>query len=148
MKISGAGKFFSQRWNEIAIEFNGHEPSGLLQQASCQCATAGTYLDDGFINLRRNGSDDAIDDPAIDEKVLTKTSLGVCHTRCPKLAGRRLTPAQKRSTKSHDNAATKLFRSVYFVEQFRSEEHTSELQSHSDLVCRLLLEKKKKKKYI
>src|SRR5260221_652126 len=27
---------------------------------------------------------------------------------------------------------------------YRSEEHTSELQSHSDLVCRLLLEKKKK----
>src|SRR5438132_2918400 len=26
----------------------------------------------------------------------------------------------------------------------RSEEHSSELQSHSDLVCRLLLEKKKK----
>src|SRR5947207_7314381 len=31
-------------------------------------------------------------------------------------------------------------------EPIRSEEHTSELQSHSDLVCRLLLEKKKKKK--
>src|SRR5947207_3929866 len=30
----------------------------------------------------------------------------------------------------------------------RSEEHTSELQSHSDLVCRLLLEKKKKKKNV
>src|SRR5438034_8611002 len=29
----------------------------------------------------------------------------------------------------------------------RSEEHTSELQSHSDLVCRLLLEKKNKKPY-
>src|SRR2546421_9235588 len=29
----------------------------------------------------------------------------------------------------------------------RSEEHTSELQSRSDLVCRLLLEKKKKKKH-
>src|SRR5436190_11478583 len=28
--------------------------------------------------------------------------------------------------------------------RLRSEEHTSELQSHSDLVCRLLLEKKKK----
>src|SRR2546421_4101517 len=28
----------------------------------------------------------------------------------------------------------------------RSEEHTSELQSRSDLVCRLLLEKKKKKR--
>src|SRR5437588_6198765 len=29
------------------------------------------------------------------------------------------------------------------VGELRSEEHTSELQSHSDLVCRLLLEKKK-----
>src|SRR5438067_9108997 len=31
------------------------------------------------------------------------------------------------------------------VETYRSEEHTSELQSRFDLVCRLLLEKKKKK---
>src|SRR5438132_6852939 len=30
------------------------------------------------------------------------------------------------------------------TENHRSEEHTSELQSHSDLVCRLLLEKKNK----
>src|SRR5256885_3932426 len=30
-------------------------------------------------------------------------------------------------------------------ERFRSEEHTSELQSPCNLVCRLLLEKKKKK---
>src|SRR2546430_5789655 len=30
----------------------------------------------------------------------------------------------------------------------RSEEHTSELQSQSNLVCRLLLEKKKKKKAV
>src|SRR5436190_17859347 len=32
---------------------------------------------------------------------------------------------------------------IYSFESPRSEEHTSELQSHSDLVCRLLLEKKK-----
>src|SRR5438874_7401497 len=32
------------------------------------------------------------------------------------------------------------------LSKFRSEEHTSELQSRRDLVCRLLLEKKKKKK--
>src|SRR5688572_32683651 len=39
---------------------------------------------------------------------------------------------------------------VPHVEQLavRSEEHTSELQSQSNLVCRLLLEKKKKKKKI
>src|SRR5260221_8627639 len=30
----------------------------------------------------------------------------------------------------------------------RSEEHTSELQSHSDLVCRLLLEKKKQQRHM
>src|SRR5438034_5073263 len=35
---------------------------------------------------------------------------------------------------------TRLLRSAIVL---RSEEHTSELQSHSDLVCRLLLEKKK-----
>src|SRR5438132_8045478 len=32
-----------------------------------------------------------------------------------------------------------------YVTIVRSEEHTSELQSHSDLVCRLLLEKKKER---
>src|SRR5436190_14414953 len=42
-----------------------------------------------------------------------------------------------------------LFKEDYIAEKsrreaYRSEEHTSELQSHSDLVCRLLLEKKKK----
>src|SRR2546428_7346617 len=31
-------------------------------------------------------------------------------------------------------------------EELRSEEHTSELQSRSDLVCRLLLEKKKRQR--
>src|SRR5688572_32155992 len=33
-----------------------------------------------------------------------------------------------------------------YLDLLRSEEHTSELQSQSNLVCRLLLEKKKKKK--
>src|SRR2546430_11743571 len=32
-------------------------------------------------------------------------------------------------------------------DRMRSEEHTSELQSQSNLVCRLLLEKKKKRKH-
>src|SRR5438477_4835366 len=35
----------------------------------------------------------------------------------------------------------------FFAPRTRSEEHTSELQSHVNLVCRLLLEKKKKKKH-
>src|SRR5437773_9306822 len=41
----------------------------------------------------------------------------------------------------------RLFRALEQLQRAeqRSEEHTSELQSHHDLVCRLLLEKKKKK---
>ena len=34
---------------------------------------------------------------------------------------------------------------AFYILATRSEEHTSELQSHSDIVCRLLLEKKNKK---
>src|SRR5260370_24790676 len=37
------------------------------------------------------------------------------------------------------------FSTIRIVENERSEEHTSELQSHLNLVCRLLLEKKKSK---
>src|SRR5438132_3542829 len=47
----------------------------------------------------------------------------------------------------HDQLSFRLRRSVESHELLmkgRSEEHTSELQSHSDLVCRLLLEKKKR----
>src|SRR5438034_7790819 len=41
----------------------------------------------------------------------------------------------------HKQTASNLLRSSGSF-SIRSEEHTSELQSHSDLVCRLLLEKK------
>src|SRR5256885_10202683 len=36
----------------------------------------------------------------------------------------------------------------YILRSYRSEEHTSELQSPCNLVCRLLLEKKKKLKHL
>src|SRR2546426_6049388 len=41
-----------------------------------------------------------------------------------------------------------LANAIYQAVGVRSEEHTSELQSPCNLVCRLLLEKKKKNKYI
>ena len=48
------------------------------------------------------------------------------------------------SQAEHDEAAQSIFVSTDAdLIDARSEEHTSELQSHSDLVCRLLLEKKK-----
>src|SRR5436190_19595667 len=46
-----------------------------------------------------------------------------------------------RTTSGRSSSSTSIRRST--PERRRSEEHTSELQSHSDLVCRLLLEKKK-----
>src|SRR5438132_9021023 len=46
---------------------------------------------------------------------------------------------------SHSGSARKVFHARSRCARSRSEEHTSELQSHSDLVCRLLLEKKKRK---
>src|SRR5260370_11925912 len=61
---------------------------------------------------------------------------------------------------THNNAGSpeqqRILRDItrWHVEEFsqdpllRSEEHTSELQSHLNLVCRLLLEKKKKQKQI
>src|SRR5438034_8582872 len=51
--------------------------------------------------------------------------------------------AQRRRQTAHGAVGIDAERAMAFRE-FRSEEHTSELQSHSDLVCRLLLEKKKK----
>src|SRR5438034_3815982 len=44
--------------------------------------------------------------------------------------------------KGLDSVRTNDFRDAAAEDIIRSEEHTSELQSHSDLVCRLLLEKK------
>src|SRR5438270_6297678 len=60
-----------------------------------------------------------------------------------------LTGARGCGTENHWMAsARRSFRPAYPTSpgRQRSEEHTSELQSQSNLVCRLLLEKKKKKK--
>src|SRR5437773_7771552 len=69
----------------------------------------------------------------------------------------RTVPSGKCSSASHQTAkfnqddfarAGTANRNPAWAKSSRSEEHTSELQSHHDLVCRLLLEKKKKQTYI
>src|SRR5207248_3974060 len=52
--------------------------------------------------------------------------------------------SRRRATSARRNIAVKIMRR--YVGKTRSEEHTSELQSPYDLVCRLLLEKKKKRR--
>src|SRR5260221_2543809 len=49
-----------------------------------------------------------------------------------------------RSPTHQDNESWERPPASWNMNASRSEEHTSELQSHSDIVCRLLLEKKKK----
>src|SRR5256886_10010944 len=51
----------------------------------------------------------------------------------------------RRYREAAPTAATRALASGDYVVHLRSEEHTSELQSQSNLVCRLLLEKKKKR---
>src|SRR5688572_31745675 len=59
---------------------------------------------------------------------------GIAHTLRPTKGGR------------HADRVSQLPESPHDLHACRSEEHTSELQSQSNLVCRLLLEKKKKNK--
>src|SRR5688572_30955460 len=66
-------------------------------------------------------------------------------------AAHRLSALNRHSPFTHGHAIRRKLarmsaRRTAAVAATRSEEHTSELQSQSNLVCRLLLEKKKKKK--
>src|SRR5258708_30159845 len=60
---------------------------------------------------------------------------------------REVAKRKKHQARWHDSscARVQLDRRMELVRSERSEEHTSELQSYLNLVCRLLLEKKKKK---
>src|SRR5260221_1593797 len=60
---------------------------------------------------------------------------------CSSAGGSAATAASSRRSSSIAGARSRRRRKS--ASSGRSEEHTSELQSHSDLVCRLLLEKKK-----
>src|SRR5690349_18443220 len=55
-------------------------------------------------------------------------------------------PSMWRKGRRWDYQALRIVYDAWVPVDARSEEHTSELQSRRDLVCRLLLEKKKKKK--
>src|SRR2546430_3894373 len=59
---------------------------------------------------------------------------------------RRICPSMARTEGVRPPSTTVIGSRIRFGSSYRSEEHTSELQSQSNLVCRLLLEKKKKKK--
>src|SRR5438132_2840344 len=63
------------------------------------------------------------------------------------VGGATLTSDGCREVSAREDDAAAGSRLIGLHSRARSEEHTSELQSHSDLVCRLLLEKKKRLTY-
>src|SRR5437773_2967425 len=79
-----------------------------------------------------------------------KESIGGCQSSAsrPAHVGRDTAQGEHSDRKAKtavDQFLRTMVEKVYDVFS-RSEEHTSELQSHHDLVCRLLLEKKKNKR--
>src|SRR5205085_11314295 len=70
---------------------------------------------------------------------------GRCSRSAPRATATRHTSASPRSPVTHSSSAPTCSSNRACSRPKRSEEHTSELQSQSNLVCRLLLEKKKTK---
>src|SRR2546427_4263280 len=91
------------------------------QSCSCASALCDCFGDRGFDSLRLS---------------ITSVRTGGFHTHQKKPLGRL------------QHSLVNLARSMWQQTMKRSEEHTSELQSQSNLVCRLLLEKKKEQNKI
>src|SRR5688572_32185600 len=81
-----------------------------------------------YTTLFRSGSEFFTDAVVNDRKPIQRNPESVCNVIPNVLRDTHRQPALPQTVRDH-----------------RSEEHTSELQSQSNLVCRLLLEKKKKK---
>src|SRR2546430_8066196 len=64
---------------------------------------------------------------------------------CRSASSNSMLPRQQNPVRDKKNSSTSKDLLEFFL---RSEEHTSELQSQSNLVCRLLLEKKKKNTHL
>src|SRR2546428_5094466 len=69
------------------------------------------------------------------------------HDALPICSGQRLRSSRPSTRRGRRGTARSPPASWPSPGRWRSEEHMSELQSRSDLVCRLLLEKKKKQQY-
>src|SRR5260221_10569962 len=105
----------------VLVHGNFAELARIVDEAGFVSSVDGILLDLGF-------SSDQMDDP---QRGLSFSAEG---------------PLDMRLDRSQELNAADLVNNASeqeLADIFRSEEHTSELQSHSDLVCRLLLEKKK-----
>src|SRR2546422_7869508 len=84
----------------------------------------------------------ASDSSTFHSESLAVTAAGVPGARCAPVVAS-ATQASKTKATLRDGTASMVLMAIFLL-RVRSEEHTSELQSRLHLVCRLLLEKKKK----
>src|SRR5438034_6380866 len=99
---------------------------------ACACGTNSTFTSKSFCAWLKRCASDSTSAVRLGSGTLNWNRTGCApHAR----------PGRTRGSSHHARSAA-----ATTPAPARSEEHTSELQSHSDLVCRLLLEKKKKKK--
>src|SRR5256885_8423878 len=77
---------------------------------------------------------------SVQDMTLSQVGFGLSREAREKVEGE----AQAKAIEQFKQRASTLSKSFGFANYSRSEEHTSELQSPCNLVCRLLLEKKKR----
>src|SRR5437773_3900830 len=75
---------------------------------------------------------------------LFRSNFPACREFVEMVFGMSRTPVERSGNLTDGMPASSEPAGSFYWGPRRSEEHTSELQSHHDLVCRLLLEKKKK----
>src|SRR5688572_24287604 len=84
--------------------------------------------------------------PSESERLEARLTCGSASGICPRSIIAIRSRCKRSSASDRPRMARKITNTPANMPATRSEEHTSELQSQSNLVCRLLLEKKKKKK--
>src|SRR2546426_9044091 len=120
------------RPRKVLVHFDKNGFAYTMDRATGEVLVAQPFVD---VNWAKR-VDVATGRPVVDSTKLTGASRGNVKHVCPTLEG----------GKSPASPAAYSPRTGLFYLATRSEEHTSELQSPCNLVCRLLLEKKKKER--
>src|SRR5206468_5328490 len=81
---------------------------------------------------------------AFESATVQRSSAARAKGSCGRWSEPSCTTSRRKNRATVQSIITRTFRLIVGILDRRSEEHTSELQSRSDLVCRLLLEKKNK----
>src|SRR5690349_21761448 len=147
---------FAEAVKAAGLVWVGPKPSsiramGLKDAAKKLMADAGVPVTPGYLGedqdpKRLQKEADAIGYPVLIKAVAGGGGKGMRQVDASKDFQDALESCKREAASSFGNDVVLLEKYILSPRHIRSEEHTSELQSRRDLVCRLLLEKKKKNK--